>query len=155
MFMRSETVFFDACQKRVEGRRYSNVMKSTFAIWVGFVLCATAQTNLISTNSAPRKTNSTPQKQKVVVTKQMVLDGLTTISNQIAAANLSLKQIGDQESRERKRLILAVQAGQVNFDAPDDNAQKYQPTIQALRRKIAALQLQEFDIRQRYADLLK
>lgn len=130
-------------------------MKTIITVWLGFVLVACAQTNLISTNLPA--TNSITQKQKVVVTKETVLQGLTTISNQISALTLSLKQMDSQRDKEATRLMLVRTSGQGgNMDADESYLQqKYGPPKKLIKQKIAALRLQDFDIRQRYANLLK
>jgi hypothetical protein len=136
---------------------YHATMKTALAIWIGFAVVASAQTNAALTNAIVQKTNTTIRGQPVVVTKAIVLQGLTTISNEISEATFSLQQLDVQHKDEQKRLALVRASGQGgNMDADDTYLEnKYGPPEKLIRQKIAVLKLQEFDIRKRYAALLK
>ena len=131
-------------------------MKLVLAIWFGMALCAFAQTmDLTPTNSTTPSPKSVQSERGGVVTKEMVLKGLTTISNQIAEANISIQKMVKQINADKKRLQLSIGAGLGgDMEGYDLINAKYAPAGKALSQKIAVLQLQEFNIRERYEKLL-
>ena len=135
------------------------IMKTSIAIWLGYVIAVSAQTNIVSTNSPTTNAPPRPYVKQVVVTKEMVLAGLMTISNQILqchsrlatiAANLKTAEAGYYLQRNAHKIT----AAQVNeFLLEDQRACKQ--TRAELVQSLADLKLQDFNIRQRYAVLLR
>ena len=134
-------------------------MKTSIAIWLGFVIASSAQTNIIFTNSPTTNAPHQSYVKQVVVTKEMVLAGLMTISNQISQCQSRMAEIKKNLITTKAGYTLRWQAhditmAQLNeFSSEDERSCK--PTLAALVQQIADLKVQDFNIRQRYAVLLK
>jgi hypothetical protein len=137
-------------------------MKLIIAIIYATVALASAQTNsnvvtnLISTNAVAHK--SAPKK--IIVTREMVLDGLKTLDNEDKALKAREDAIFAQVESSNKRLFLQYQAGEISASQYEQS--KYDifavgktPEYKAMEYRRAQIRLQQFDIRQRYAQLLK
>lgn len=142
-------------------------MKTILAIWLGLVVAAAAQTNLVSTNSPATNLISTngvaahkSAPAKIVVTKEMVLAGLKTLDGEDKKLATYEAAIASQLETSNKRLLLQYQAGEIS--ANDYSKRRFDildfattPAYKAMEYRRAQIRLQQFDIRQRYAQLLK
>jgi predicted phage-related endonuclease len=136
-------------------------MKTTILFLLS-AICAVAQTNIVTTNqpvTLTTKTNKPANLQPKIVTKEMVLQGLTTISNQIATLRARRVELDNWFKNESKKNKLKYQAGQITakqvIKTREDLPNQINPEEQEISRQTAVLKLQELEIRQRYAQLLK
>lgn len=137
-------------------------MKLFIAILFSTVALASAQTNstvttnLISTNAVAHKSAS----KRIIVTREMVLDGLKTLDGEDKKIAANKAAIARQLDTSNKRLLLQYQAGEISAD--DYRKRSFDgfdfaktPEYKAMEYRRAQIRLQQFDIRQRYAQLLK
>lgn len=95
-----------------------------------------------------------PAKQKHAITLADVQAGLTTISNRIAVLNAYQQKITAGQLAEEKRLNLQSQLKQITESQRQDAMAAYissiDPTCRSIRQELAALKLEDLNIRQRY-----
>ena len=114
-----------------------------------------AETNNVpGTNSIAAKKIPAPK----VVTREMVLGGLTTISNQIVVCGRQGKKIGAANDMLIERWRLEYSAHKITIEQMstlgNDLYNKTAPALATIGQQMAELKLQDFNLRQRYAALL-
>lgn len=107
------------------------------------------ETNAAATPKAGTNSIANPRKVAVGVTRKQVEQGLTTISNEVAVLRDRKNQIIASDAERYKRWLLQVQSGQIPFGEYTMDVGTLAASRQ-IDRQIAALKLQEFDIRKRY-----
>jgi hypothetical protein len=137
-------------------------MKTTILFLLS-AICAVAQTNIVTTNqpvTLTTKTNKPANLQPKIVTKEMVLAGLKTLDGEDKKIATNEAAIASQLETSNKRLLLQYQAGEIS--ANDYSKRRFDildfaktPEYKAMEYRRAQIRLQQFDIRQRYAQLLK
>jgi hypothetical protein len=112
-----------------------------------------AQTNAVSTNVPATKRPSVH-----AVTLADVQAGLTTISNRLTALQDSRAKVNADAVAAKNKINLEVQAGQFNASSVDATFHKIEnqaaTTCGEIDRQIAALKLQDMNIREHYKYLL-
>jgi hypothetical protein len=127
-----------------------NFMKTiTIAVLLLCALGASAQTNRVA------KTNSAPK----VVTKEMVFKGLEANSNSLAQISLKLKNVNAAENDAEQHLLLLHQAGKISLEQRLELLKQLHEKNMAdtipLHRLENEYRLRDFEIRQRYKEMLK
>ena len=116
---------------------------------------ASNQTNSVAAN----KTNHSSAYSVHVVTADEVNAGLRTTSNRIAFLNGQISDLRKQDSVYEQGMSLRWKAGQINIRdsvaAQENHMLETNKKIKPLEKEIAVLQLQDFEIRQRYSYLLE
>jgi hypothetical protein len=112
---------------------------------------AQTNTNLVSTNSAPKKLHAVV---KPVVTMEMVMAGLNTFSNQLAALDVREKKIEAGSQLNQESLNLQVRAKKIDQNQCNklavDYSDKIRPEMDAIELQRSQIKLAMFNIRQRY-----
>lgn len=136
-------------------------MKTTILFLLS-AICAVAQTNIVTTNqpvTLTTKTNKPANLQPRIVTKEMVLQGLKTLDGQIAALKKKQSELEDQIYLPSQKAQLQYEAGTISGAECNQITQACQHqwalTCNQVSQQIAAIKLQQLEIRQRYAQLLK
>lgn len=128
-------------------------MKIKILIICAMVATASAQTN--STNVVAHK--SAPKR--IVVTKAMVLAGLKTLDGQIKTLSSQVTVLNGWAAQQNEKGRLQYDAGQIGGAEANNirlgSMAKVRPLTDAINRQISAIKLQQFEILQRYAWLLK
>lgn len=112
------------------------------------VVTAQSQTNVIGTNDVLAVIGTN------IVTRSMVMESLAGLEKQNNLLNQIMSAILDQASQSEKTWNLQAASGQISYADVSDKKlvlqKKNQPMIDSLRRQIAANQLVQDNIRQRY-----
>jgi hypothetical protein len=125
-------------------------------------LSVPAQTNLPTSNQTNNvvaaKTNRASAYSAHVVTVDEVNAGLGKISNSIAILGSQIAVLKKQDSTYEQEMSLRWKAGQISIEdsiaAQEKHMSETNEKIKPLEKEMAVLQLQDFEIRQRYSYLL-